>query len=243
MKKPFIFAPLAAIIIIIFLYFDYQKNRFDYIILSKKLEIIANLFFNNSFSSPLNTSANNESESHFISYEKKDNEQNFVNHFIQGDNYSLITMPQDIYKTGLAQHLRKLFNHYAKLDLNKEEDKKIIEKITKIEDAKGRLLRLVLGFNGVAKYDEDLQKRNAEYINLFSKKFIVTSIAKYKYDEKCGKNSYDIGVIIDSNPIEDLTIGLTNSGEICFVWDENYRLYKYEIQEFIKLEKYKNYWL
>lgn len=218
------------------LYLDYKKNPVTYIIWSKKFELFSYLFFKDL------PAIYPRYDAYSIKYQLSDSDKGTDSHFTKGNGYFSILDLESIYRTGIPQKLRKIFDGYEKLDPNKKANREIIKNIVGTDDAKGRLLNMVLTIHDVAHYDEDLDKRVREYINLFSKKFIVTQVTQYKEDEKCGKNSYDVGIIIDSNPAESMIIGFTNSGEICFIWDES-GYSEYEIKNFKEDSQYKNYWL
>ena len=216
------------------LYIDHKKNPISYIIWSKKLELVSYLFFKDL------PAIYPRHDSYSIRYQLSDSDKETDSHFSKGNGYFSILDIESIYKTGIPQKLRKTFDGYAKLDPNNKANQEIIKNIVGTEDAKGRLLNLSLGFHGVAHYDEDLDKRVGEYINLFSKRFMVAEVTQHKEDEKCGKNSYDVSIIFDSNPAESMMIGLTNSGEICFIWDES-GYSEYDIRDF--KEKFKDHWI
>lgn len=220
-----------------FLYLDYKKNPVTYIIWSKKIELISYLFFKDL------PAIYPRYDAYSIKYQLSDADKGIDSHFTKGNGYFSILDLESIYRTGIPQKLRKTFDGYAKLDPNKKANQEIIKNIVGTNDAKGRLLNLSLGFHGVAHYDEDLDKRVREYINLFSKKFMVAEITQYKEDEQCGGNSYDVEIIFDSNPAEVLTIGLKNSGEICFIWDGAVGFPEYKIKNLKEYPQYQNYWL
>lgn len=219
-----------------FLYLHYKKNPITYIIWSKKFELVFYLFFKDL------PAIYPRYDAYSIKYQLSDSDKETDSHFTKGNGYFSILDIESIYKTGIPQKLRKTFDGYAKLDPNKKANQEMIKNIVGTQDAKGRLLNLSLGFHGVAHYDEDLDKRVGEYINLFSKRFMVAAVTQYKEDEQCGRSGYDVGIIFDSNPTESMTIGLTNSGEICFIWDES-GYSEYEIKNFKEDSQYKNYWL
>lgn len=231
---------ITALAISILFYIDYKKNPITYIILSKKFEVVSYLFFRDL---PAIYPSNNY---YSIRYERKSDISELNDFFTKTEQSESISIPADTYRTGIPQKLRKLFNHYAKLDPQKKEDQEIIKNIigTYREDIEGRLEVIMSLYRNdeLILEGKDLQKRIAEYINLFSKKFLVQYIAKYNEDEQCGKNSYDVAVIFDSNPSRILVIGFTNSNKICFILDENVIPFnKYDVKRFT--EEYPNYWL
>jgi hypothetical protein len=245
MKKPRIIVIFATLLVaafsFVFFYLDYKKNPFNYIILSKKFEIVSYLFFRD-----LPVGKPPYENYYSINYERKSDVLELNDSFAKAEGNVSISNPLDTYKTGIPQKLRKLFNNYAKLDPHKKEDQEIIKNIigTYGEDIAGRLANII----SIYRYDDvvlkggDLQKRIDEYINLFSKKFIVRSITKYYEDEQCGKNSYDIAIIFDSKPSRILDVALTNNDEICFILDrELVTFFKYDIEDL--KEKYPNFWL
>jgi len=221
----------------LFLYLDYKKNPITYIILSKKFEIVSYLFFTDL---PAIYPTYN---SYHISYERQSDDDEKKDFFSKGEGIVTIKMPRDTYKTGIPQKLRKVLDHYAELDPNKEEDRKIIENIMgTYDDPKGRVGYMIFITRDVLLDGGDLHKRIKEYISeLFPKKFVVEYISQHKEDEKCGKNSYDVGVVFDKNPARMFEIALTNSGKICFIWDEPTKVSDYEFR--ILKENYKDYWL
>ncbi len=222
----------------LFLYFDYKKNPITYIILSKKFELISYLFFKDI------PAIYPRYDWYSIEYQNADFDKDADSHFSKGNNYFSLHDMESIYKTGIPQKLRKIFNNYAKLNPNKSEDLKVVEDAFGLENSGGRFSYMNSIFHDVSPYDEALLKRAKEYIKFFSKKFIVTNITWYKgSDEQCGKNSFDVNIIFDSNPVESMTIGLKNSGEICFIWDEKLEFSIYEIKEFKNQKRYQNYWL
>lgn len=224
-----------------FLYLDYKKNPIDYIILSKKFEVASYLFFRD-----LPVGHPPYEDYYSITYDRKSDVEELSDFFSQAEGRVSISIPRDTYKTGIPQKLRKLFDHYAKLDSNKEDDQKIIKNIigTYGDNIGGRLADItsLYRYRDVVLEGEDLQRRIEEYINLFSKKFMVQSIAKYSQDERCGKNSYDVMVVFDSKASRTLDIALTNAGQICFILDKDLMpFHKYDIKDL--KEKYQNYWL
>ena len=224
-----------------FLYFDYKRNPINYIILSKKLEVVSYLFFRD-----LPVGHPPYENYYSITYSRKSDLEELNDSFAQAEGRVSISAPQDTYKTGIPQKLRKLFDHYKKLDPSKEDDQKIIKNIigTYGDDIEGRLANItsLYRYRDVVLEGEDLRRRIAEYINLFSKKFMVKSITKYDEDEQCGKNGYDVIVVFDSNTSRTLNIALTNAGQICFILDKDLMpFHEYDIKDL--KEKYKNYWL
>jgi hypothetical protein len=224
-----------------FLYLHYKKNPITYIILSKKFELVSYLFFKD-----LPVGHPPYENYYSITYDRKNDVEELNDFFAQAEGQVSISIPRDTYKTRIPQKLRKLFDHYAKLDPNKEDDRKIIKNIigTYGEDIEGRLADItsLYRYRDVVLEGEDLQRRIAEYINLFSKKFMVQSITKYNQDERCGKNSYDVIVVFDSNTSKTLDIALTNAGQICFILDKDLMpFHKYDLKDL--KEKYQNYWL
>ena len=171
----------------LFFYFDYKKDPITYIVLSKKLEIVSYLFFRD-----LPVGHPPYDNYYSIRYERKSDTPELNDFFAKAEGSVSISIPQDTYKTRIPQKLRKLFDHYAKLNPHKKEDQEIIKNIigTYRDDVKGRLANVlsIYRYEDVVLEGRDLQKRIEEYINLFSKKFIVRSITKYNEDEQCGKN-------------------------------------------------------
>ncbi|MES2677213.1 MAG: hypothetical protein V4612_02720 [Pseudomonadota bacterium] len=236
-KKSYFLIPTFFLLIFssLFLYLDYKRNPITYIILSKKIELVSYLFFKDI------PAFYPRYDSYSINYHNFDFDKGTDSHFSKGNGHFSILDIGSIYKTGIPHKLRKIFDDYAKLNPEKLADRKVVENIFGVHDSGERFSYLNVIFHDVTPYDDAMPKRIKEYIKIFGKKFIVTSIVQYKKDdEQCGKNSYDVNIIFDSNPTESMTMGLKNSGEICFIWDEKLRFSKYDIMDLKK--KYKNYW-
>ena len=60
----------------------------------------------------------------------------------------------------------------------------------------------------------NLEVGKEDVVDLFSKKFMVAAVTQYKEDEQCGKNSYDVGIIFDSNPAESKSYVEKNGEEL-----------------------------
>lgn len=222
----------------LFFYFDFKKNPIDYIILSKKLEIISYLFFRDL---PL---PNEPLENFYsINFERISDIEILNDDFSLHNESATITIPRDTYKTGIPQKLRIALDYYKTLNPNNINHQEIIKNIiTDNDNYRGRFSYTISLFRDPIPDGKELQKRIKEYINLFSKKFMVQEITKYKNDEQCGKNNYQVIVVFESNPSKILEIALTNYGKICFIIDEDISFSdKYDVK-FLK-DKYKNYWL
>lgn len=225
------------------IYLDYQNNPINYIILKRKFEIISYLFFRDI------PEIYPTSNIYRINYERMNHEEDQdIDYKVDKSisSFSILDV-KTVYETKIPQKLRKIFDDYAKLNPEKAEDRKIIENVMGTIDPKGRVLNLDLIFHGdifSVWNDEKRQEKIKEYINLFSRKFIATSITKHKYDEGCGKDNYSIRIIVDSKPAKSLDIGLTKTGKICYLYDEEqiFPVKEWEIKNF-KMLKYKEYWL
>jgi len=127
-----------------------------------------------------------------------------------------ITDPGIIYA---GQKLRGILDYYSKLDLSKQENRKLIDEIS-----------------------TNQVKNIEEYLKLFKEKFIITRITRYKHkDHFCKNNAYDFNIAIKPEEIESLSITITDDNKICEIMDHDIKNKRYRYEDI--LEDYKNYGL
>jgi len=127
-----------------------------------------------------------------------------------------ITDPGIIYA---GQKLRDILDYYSKLDLSKQENRKLIDEIS-----------------------TNKVKNIEEYLKLFKEKFIITRITRYKHkDHFCDNNAYDFNIVIKPEEIESLSITITDDNKICEIMDHDIKNIRYRYEDIS--ENYKNYGL
>jgi hypothetical protein len=127
-----------------------------------------------------------------------------------------ITDPGIIYA---GQKLRGILDYYSKLDLSKQENRKLIDEIS-----------------------TNQVKNIEEYLKLFKEKFIITRITRYKHkDHFCKNNAYDFNIAIKPEEIESLSITITDDNKICEIMDHDIKNIRYRYEDIS--ENYKNYGL
>ena len=127
-----------------------------------------------------------------------------------------ITDPGIIYA---GQKLRGILDYYSKLDLSKQENRKLIDEIS-----------------------TNQVKNIEEYLKLFKEKFIITMVTKYKHkDYFCKNNAYAFAIVIKPEAMEALFIRITDDNKICEIMDHDIKNKRYRYEDI--LEDYKNYGL
>jgi len=127
-----------------------------------------------------------------------------------------ITDPGIIYA---GQKLRGILDYYSKLDLSKQEHRKLVDEIS-----------------------TNKVKNIEEYLKLFKEKFIITRITRYKHkDHFCKNNAYDFNIAIKPEEIESLSITITDDNKICEIMDHDIKNKRYRYESISK--NYKNYGL
>ena len=118
-----------------------------------------------------------------------------------------------------GQKLRGILDYYSKLDLSKQENRKLIDKIS-----------------------TNKVKNIEEYLKLFKEKFIITMVTKYKHkDYFCKNNAYAFAIVIKPEAMEALFIRITDDNKICKIMDHDIKNKRYRYEDI--LEDYKNYGL
>ncbi|NBR95868.1 MAG: hypothetical protein EBT55_06150, partial [Proteobacteria bacterium] len=115
--------------------------------------------------------------------------------------------------------LRGILDYYSKLDLSKQENRKLIDEIS-----------------------TNQVKNIEEYLKLFKEKFIITMVTKYKHqDYFCKNNAYAFAIVIKPEAMEALFIRITDDNKICEIMDHDIKNKRYRYEDI--LEDYKNYGL
>ena len=128
-----------------------------------------------------------------------------------------ITDPGIIYA---GQKLRGILDYYSKLDLSKQENRKLVDEIS-----------------------TNQVKNIEEYLKLFKEKFIITMVTKYKHkDYFCKNNAYAFAIVIKPEEIESLSITITDDNKICKIMDHNIKNKKHR-DEYLLKKDYTDYWL
>ena len=118
-----------------------------------------------------------------------------------------------------GQKLRGILDYYSKLDLSKQENRKLIDEIS-----------------------TNKVKNIEEYLKLFKEKFIITMVTKYKHkDYFCKNNAYAFAIVIKPEAMEALFIRITDDNKICKIMDHDIKNKRYRYEDI--LEDYKNYGL
>ena len=150
------------------------------------------------------------------------NSQFATDDFDNNKNY-FFTIDTDLVNAPLR--LRAVFDHYSKLDLSKRKNRREADKIFVIGSWKN-------------------PKTIDEYIKMFSKKFMVFNVMKYKKKDKdCGEETYDITILINPEELESLTIKLNENNRICSVMDHDVRYKRYRFKDLLDSENSKQYWI
>ena len=119
-----------------------------------------------------------------------------------------------------GQKLRGILDYYSKLDLSKQENRKLIDEIS-----------------------TNQVKNIEEYLKLFKEKFIITRITRYKHkDHFCKNNAYDFNIAIKPEEIESLSITITDDNKICKIMDHNIKNKRHR-DEYLLKKDYTDYWL
>jgi len=119
-----------------------------------------------------------------------------------------------------GQKLRGILDYYSKLDLSKQENRKLIDEIS-----------------------TNKVKNIEEYLKLFKEKFIITMVTKYKHqDYFCKNKDYAFAIVIKPEEIESLSITITDDNKICKIMDHNIKNKRHR-DEYLLKKDYTDYWL
>ena len=117
-----------------------------------------------------------------------------------------------------GQKLRGILNYYSKLDLSKQENRQLIDKIS-----------------------TNKVKNIEEYLKLFKEKFIITMVTKYKHqDYFCDNNAYAFAIVIRPKAMEALSITITDDNKICEIIDHDIKNKRYRNEDLLEDP---DYWL
>ena len=119
-----------------------------------------------------------------------------------------------------GQKLRGILNYYSKLDLSKQENRQLIDKIS-----------------------TNKVKNIEEYLKLFKEKFTITMVTKYKHQNLfCDNNAYAFAIVIRPKAMEALLIRITDDNKICEIIDHDIKNKRYR-DEYLLKKDYNDYWL
>ncbi len=117
-----------------------------------------------------------------------------------------------------GQKLRGILNYYSKLDLSKQENRQLIDKIS-----------------------TNKVKNIEEYLKLFKEKFTITMVTKYKHQNLfCDNNAYDFSIVIRPKAMESLLITITDDNKICKIRDHDIKNKRYRDEDLLEDP---DYWL